>query len=103
MSTRRSISTISSSSGTSNLGLSEHLVVRPGQQIIDTDLSRFKSVTIQNDSATGLKGQLLLKTDGRIEVFNDTDLIVAEAQTINQDSEYSSITFLPTGELTITT
>lgn len=91
----------SSPASDSTFGISDHLVVRAGQQIIDTDLSRFKSVTIQNDPVTGLMGQLLIKTNGKIDVFNDDDLIVISNQSITSNDEYRSITFLPTGELTI--
>jgi len=87
--------------GEASFAVSDILRVKPGQVIIDTDLTRFKEIHIVDDPKTGERGTLVINDGGTATPYKSDDLIVNKDMTINTASTYNNVLFIPGNRLTI--
>ena len=87
--------------GEASFAVSDVLRVKPGQVIIDTDLTRFREIHIVDDPKTGERGTLVINDGGVATAFKSDDLIVNKNKTINASDRYNNVLFVPGNRLTI--
>ena len=87
--------------GEASFAVSDVLRVKPGQVIIDTDLTRFREIHIVDDPKTGERGTLVINDGGAVTSFKSDDLIVNKDKTINAANTYNNVLFVPGNRLTI--